>query len=137
VKSTLDRLLDRIGLLQDSCDLDLLLFFSRHPRTLIATDDLAHFVGYDLQRIAHSLDALIAGGVVRRSQNDNHAARMYVLEASGPAGGWLPALLSAAATREGRAAVIASLKGRRSGPTGATALGTARSAPRRLRVANA
>jgi DNA-binding MarR family transcriptional regulator len=138
VKSPIDRLLDRVGILRDPCDLDLLLFFSRHPRTLIATDDLAQFVGYDVQRIARALDALIAGGVVHRSQDDNHAARMYVLDATGPAGGSVLALLSVAATREGRAAVIAGLQARRAaGPTGRGAMVTERSAPRRLRVAHA
>ena len=138
VKSTIERLLDRVTILKNACDLDLLLFFSRHPRTLITSDDLARFVGYDRQRISRSLDALIGGGIVRRSQNDGHAARMYVLETSGPAGGWLlPSLLSTASTREGRAAIIAALAARSTaGPTDARVTGKERVVARRLRVAH-
>lgn len=138
VKSTIERLLDRVSIMRDACDLDLVLFFSRHPRTLITSDDLSRFVGYDRQRIARSLDSLIGGGIVRRSQNDGHAARMYVLETTGPAGGWLPSLLSAASTREGRAAIIAALVARSgAGPTGFRATRKDRVAARQLRVAHA
>jgi hypothetical protein len=142
VKSTIERLLDRVTAITDACDLDLIVFFSRHPRTLIGSEDLARFVGYDLQRIARSLDSLIGAGIVRRSENHTHnhahVARMYTLEGTGPAGGWLPSLLSVASTREGRAAIIAALAGRSpTGPTNARATGTDRVATRRLRVANA
>ena len=118
--------------------LDLVLFFSRHPRTLISSEELARFVGYDRHRTARSLDSLIAGEIVRRSQNDGHAARMYVVETVGPAGGWLPSLLSAASTREGRAAVIGVLATRSaSGQTDVRATDGDRVAARRLRVAHA
>lgn len=136
-KSTIERLLDRVPIIKDACDVDLLLFFGRHPRVLITSEDLAQFVGYDRQRIARSLDSLIAGDVVRRSQNDAHAARMYVLDTTGPAGGWLPSVLSVAATREGRAAINAILVAR-----GTSSRNDPRAAGRRvesrpLRVAHA
>ena len=138
MKSTIERLLDRVAIIRDACDLDLVLFFSRHPRTLITSEELARFVGYDRQRIARSLDSLIAGDIVRRSQNNAHAARMYVLQTTGPAGGWLPSLLSAASTREGRAAIIVALAARSaSGSTDTRATVRERVAPRRLRVAHA
>ena len=138
VKSTIERLLDRVTIVKDACDLDLILFFSRHPRTLITSEDLARFVGYDGQRIARSLDSLIGDGIVRRSQNHGHAARMYVLQTTGPAGGWLPSLLSVAASREGRAAVIAALAARSTtDPTDTRATGKHQVAARRLRVAHA
>ena len=138
VKSMVERLLDRVALLKSPCDLDLVLFFSRHPRVLITTEDLTRFVGYDWQRLARSLDSLIAGGIVRRSQNDGHAARMYVLESAGPAGGWLPSLLSIASTRDGRAAIIAVLVARAAAaPTDTRSLAGKRLATRRLRVAHA
>jgi hypothetical protein len=138
LKSTAERLLDRVAILRDSCDLDLLLFFARHPRTLITTEDLAQFVGYDLQRISRSLDALIAGGIVQRSQNDAHAARMYVLETTGPAGGWLPTLLVLASTREGRATIIAVLAARgMAGASDARSIARPKVGTRRLKVAHA
>ena len=131
MKPTIDRLLDRVGVLKTACDLDLLLFFHRHPRTLLTSEDLAAFVGYDLQQIARSLDTLISGGLMSRSQNRTHAARMYVLkdpDGTGPAGGWLPSLLRLAETRQGRAAVLAALQARDAG--GPTAvIHTVRDAP--------
>jgi hypothetical protein len=137
VKSTVQRLLDRVGVLRNPCDLDLVLFFSRHPRVLITSEDLARFVGYDLQRLARSLDALIAGGIVRRSQNDDHAARMYFLESAGPAGGWLPSLLGIASRREGRAAIIADLATRSAAdPTDTPPVACDAIAARRLRIAH-
>ena len=133
-----EKLLDRVTILRQSCDLDLVLFFARHPRTLVTTEDLARFVGYDLPRISRSLDALIAGGVVQRSQNDAHAARMYVLESTGPNSGWLPSLLAVASTREGRAAVIAVLAARAAGGTNdARSVANPTVPGRRLKVAHA
>jgi len=137
LKSPAERLLDRVAILQNSCDLDLIVFFSRHPRMLITTEDLARFVGYDLQRISRSLDTLIAGSIVRRSQNDARAARMYVLETTGPTGGWLRSLLTLASTREGRATIIAVFAARATGPRGARSVATLKVKTRRLRVAHA
>jgi hypothetical protein len=110
VTSTIDKILDRLPMIQDACDLDLLRFFASHPRCLITSEDLAAYVGYDIQQIARSLDTLIAAGVLSRSQNRTHAARMYVFNRSAPSGGWLPSLLQLVASREGRAAVLAALK---------------------------
>lgn len=118
---TVDRLLERIEILKDTSDLDLLLFFHRHPRVLLAADDLAALVGCDVQQIARSLDALMAAGLLQRSQNHLQSARMYVLDLSGPTGGWVPALMRVASTRAGRAAVIGALKARR-GAGGAQAM---------------
>ena len=49
-------LLHRIGCLRHPCDLDLLLFFSRHPRAYLITERLAQYVGYDLPLVAQSLE---------------------------------------------------------------------------------
>jgi hypothetical protein len=138
VNSTIDRLLDRVTVIKDACDLDLVVFFGRHPRTLLGSEELARFVGYDLQRIARSLDALIGAGIVRRSENHAHVARMYTLETTGLAGGWLPSLLTVASTREGRAAIMAVLVARSpAGPADPRATAPARVGTRRLRVAHA
>lgn len=103
------RLLDRIGMLKSPCDLDLLLFFARHPRTLITSEQLANWLGYQLKQIADSLDVLLEGGLLTRTQNPTRAARMYVFAIRGTSGGWLPSLLEAASTRQGRLALIAAL----------------------------
>ena len=93
-------LLGSIGTLRHPCDLDLLLFFHRHPRSLLTSERLAAYVGYDLNQIARSLDLLAEAGLLERSQNPTHAARMYLLKT--PETGWLGSLLTIASTREGR-----------------------------------
>jgi hypothetical protein len=118
------RLLDRIGLLRDPCDLDLLLFFARHPRTLITSEQIATWLGYELKQIADSLEVLLEGGLLTRTQNPTHVARMYVFAIGGTTGGWLPAILERASTRQGRLAMLEVLSRREStltdGPVAAT-----------------
>ena len=109
-------LLDRIGGVTDACDLDLLLFFHRHPRAVLTSERLALYVGYELSHVAKSLDALITSGLLTRVQRPTASARMYVLRMDSPRGGWLDALLRLVATREGRLAALAALsQGRSSG----------------------
>ena len=98
--------LKRLRGIQHACDLDLLLFFSRHPRALLTSEQLVAYLGYDRDRVAKSLDGLIDAGLLARSQNPSHTARLYVLERSGPLGGALASLLKIAATREGRQLVL-------------------------------
>jgi hypothetical protein len=112
-------LLERLRGIQHACDLDLLLFFSRHPRALLTSEQLVAYLGYDRDRVATSLDGLIAAGLVSRSQNPSHTARLYVLERSGPPGGALASLLKIAATREGRQVVLRLLEPRPDGAPGA------------------
>src|SRR5688572_24662044 len=56
-------LLERIGVLRQPSDLDLLLFFARHPRTLLPSEHLSTIVGYGLKEIAASLDLLVDAGL--------------------------------------------------------------------------
>ena len=108
-------LLDRIGCLEHPGDLDLLLFFYRHPQAFLKSERLAEYVGYDLPQIERSLEILITAGLLRQSPDSTRPARLYVLARnSSPLGGWLSSLLQIAATREGRLAVIHALKQRRS-----------------------
>ena len=109
-------LLESIGTLRHSCDLDLLLFFHRHPRSLLTSERLAAYVGYDLNQIARSLDLLTEAGLLERSQNPTHAARMYLLKT--PETGWLGSLLAIASTREGRRTLLDAMQ-EASGPNAA------------------
>lgn len=111
-------LLDRIGDIRHPCDLDLLVFLARHPCTLMSSEQLAVFLGYEVQRLAASLDTLLAAGLVARTPNVTHAARMFVFQPGGSSPEWLPALLAEASTRSGRLALIRELK-RRSAAAGA------------------
>jgi AcrR family transcriptional regulator len=105
-------LLDRIGSLRHPCDLDLLLFFHRHPRAFLISERLAQYVGYDLPQVAQSLETLITAGLLRRLRDSADPAQLYVLTPGSMLGGWLSSLLRIAATREGRLAVIDALKQR-------------------------
>ncbi|HZU89643.1 MAG TPA: hypothetical protein VE993_10350, partial [Stellaceae bacterium] len=45
------RLLARAPIIRNACDLDLMVFLHRHPRTLLTSEQLAGFVGYSLNDI--------------------------------------------------------------------------------------
>jgi len=98
----LGSLLERIGAIREACDLDLLLFFYRHPRALLTGDQLVAYLGYDRERIEDSIEGLIEAGLLTRSQNPARAARLYVLALDGVPGELLSSLARIAATREGR-----------------------------------
>src|SRR5262249_51177570 len=82
--------------------------FHRHPHALLTSERLAAYVGYDLQQVGRSLDILTDAGLLNRSQNPTHAARMYVLQT--PPSGWLRALIDMASTRDGRRNLLDAMK---------------------------
>lgn len=131
-------LLDRLGVLSHPCDLDLLLFFAKHPRCLLPSESLAAFLGYEARLIAESLDSLLAAGLLARTQTTAHAARLYVLAADSATGESLSAVLNAASTRTGRLALRQALIARASQPRSSSPLApSSRSGPRRLPVRDA
>ena len=73
---SLERLLATAGLTHP-CDLDLVLFFNRHRDSLMTSETLAAFLGYDLTQLAKSLDLLVERRLLLRSQNPAHFARRY------------------------------------------------------------
>ena len=99
-------MLDRIRGIRHACDLDLLLFFYRHPRTLLTGERLVSYLGHDREQVAKSLEGLIEAGLLTRSQNPSHTARLYVLEPDALPGGLLSSFLKVAATRQGRLEVL-------------------------------
>lgn len=104
-------ILDGTGPVCNPCDLDVLLFCSRHSRFLLTSEKLAEYVGYDVKQVGRSLGRLIAAGVLTRSQHTKHEARLYVFIGNQfPPG--LKYLLAYASTREGRATLIGTLKQR-------------------------
>lgn len=98
--------LERISGIRHPCDLDLLLFFYRHPCALLTSERIVEYVGYDRDRVSKSLDGLIDAGLLSRSPNPAHAARLYLLKLQGRPGGPLEPLLHFAATRPGRREVM-------------------------------
>jgi hypothetical protein len=87
--------------LRTPCDLDVVIFFARHPDALMTSEQLALLVGYDLSQVAKSLDLLVEHKVLQRSQNPTHVARLYRFRAEH----WNPRFhdtLKMASTVEGR-----------------------------------
>ena len=101
--------------IQNACDLDLLVFLYRHPRILLTNEQIAAFVGYDMKQVAQSLENFMEQGLLERIQNPMHAARMYFLELGGPQNGGFKTLLELASTRPGRHEVLQILNPSRSG----------------------
>ncbi len=113
----LTRLLERASVIQSACELDLLAFLRRHPRSLLTSEQLAGFVGHNIKDIARALDAFIEAGLLgRTAPRSTHAARMFLLLFDGPQGRPVRALLELASTREGRQAILEALTARESGP---------------------
>ena len=101
------RLLAQTPIIQNACDLDLLVFLHRHPRTLLTSEQVAAFVGYNIKQIAEALEGFIQAGLLERtSQQGTHAARMFLLQVEGPHAGGLSALLQLASSREGRKRIL-------------------------------
>jgi hypothetical protein len=90
------------------------VFFARHPRALLASEQLAAYIGHSLQQIAESLEVLVNLGVLSRTANSTHAARMYVFSADGSPVAAPTSLLEFVSTREGRLAVKRELLSRSS-----------------------
>lgn len=107
-----NRVLDQLDVLRRPSDLDLLIFFARHPRTLLSTEQLSAFLGYGFKEVASSLELLLAVGFLTRTSNRRHSARMYVFVVPAHDGGWLPGLLRLASTRQGRLALIWAIRRR-------------------------
>lgn len=105
--------LARLPYLRHRCDLDLLVFFHRHPRVLLTSERLVALVGYDLKQIAASLETLIAAKVVTRTQHQTTGARMYAFKVFDNDNDPLAPLLRTASGRAGWLAIIRALEGRR------------------------
>ena len=127
-KKDLQRLLACIPVITGPCELDLLVFFYRHPRSILTNEQLAALVGYDTKQIAHAIEAFIGAGLLERTQTSMHAARMYVLAPEGPQLGGFKTLLDLASTRQGRHDTLELLTPGRAGPPSEI------NAKRRLRV---
>jgi hypothetical protein len=107
-------LLESTGI-EHPCDLDLLVFFHRHPRVLLTSEQLAARVGYDLKQVARSLDFLIERGLLSRSQTQTRVARVYLFGPDG-AEASVERLLQLGSTPDGRTALIRLLGERASRP---------------------
>jgi hypothetical protein len=105
-REDLRALLDGLGAIRHRCDVDLLLFFYRHPRALLTADSLVSYLGQDHDRVAKSLDGLIEAGLLTRSQNPARSARLYALNLDSAPGSQLATFLKMTSTRQGRTEVM-------------------------------
>ena len=109
--ANLRSLIERIPSIRHPCDLDVLLFFYRHPASLLTSEQLVSLVGYERKLVASTLDGLIGAGLLSRSLNPSLAARrLYELQTEAAANSGLLALLKIAATRPGRQELIRLLR---------------------------
>ena len=113
------RLLERFDLLRSPCDLDLLVFFARHPLTLLAREQLVLLLGYEPTEITTSLGLLQRAGLLIASEDPTYVAQKYVFAAQNAE--WLPDLLQLASTRQGRLVLMRALRQRSAGETGGPA----------------
>ena len=117
------QLLFRAPVIQNACDLDLMVFLHRHPRTLLTSEQVSALVGYNLREVAKSIDAFIEVGLLERTaQQSMHAARMFVLLLDSPQGAGIRALLELSSTRKGRQRILEALNTRGSPPDAAPEL---------------
>lgn len=105
-RKDIEQLLARTPVISGACELDLLVFLYRHPRTLLTNEQLAAFVGYEMKHVAKSVEAFIEAGLLERTQNSMHAARMYVLVLKGPHSGGIKEILDLASTLQGRRIIL-------------------------------
>jgi hypothetical protein len=98
-----------VRVLRHPCELDLLLFFYRHPRSLLTSDRLAAYVGRDPDQVGRSLDRLAATGLLACSGNLAPAARLYLLNTAESAA--LAPLVEMASNPAGRRCILDALSG--------------------------
>lgn len=105
-------MLDEVRCIRHACDLDLLLFFTRHPSALLAAEQIFARLGCDFQQAAVSLEALVDAGIVKRSRGRTGAVCLYALEAGGLEDAALRSLLRLSATPSGRRNIMRLLESR-------------------------
>jgi hypothetical protein len=123
-RETVLHLLDRVAAIHNRCDLDVLVYLFRHADALLTGEHVAAAVGYDLKRVAGSLDSLVFTGLLKRKRSRTEGPGMYVFAVGRAADGPLASLLQMASTRQGRLQILQALEGRQphKGPVGSADL---------------
>jgi hypothetical protein len=97
--------LSRIGAVQRPCDVDVLLFFATHRRTLMTLEQLAPLLGWRLEDIASGLERLIRAGFVSEFAHPTGPHRLFVCAPAGANDQQLQSFVAFASAREGRLAL--------------------------------
>ena len=78
---------------------------------LLTSEQIALFVGYESSQVARSLEAFIEAGLLERTQNPMHAARLYLLVPEGPQNNnGIRELVEFASDRNRRRAILGALR---------------------------
>ena len=99
--------------IREACEFDLLLFFARHPRVVLSSEQLATYVGHEVRHVARALEVMLGASVLSQGPSPGAAGRMYVLAVDRVAE-WLEPVRRLCATPDGRHALRRLLKERRS-----------------------
>ena len=99
--------------IREACELDLLLFFARHPRVVLSSEQLATYVGHKVEHVERALELMLGASLLKQRLNAGAAGGMYVLAADHVAQ-WLEPVRRLCATPDGRHALRTLLKERRS-----------------------
>lgn len=105
----IQELLSSAGSVRSACDLDLLIFLWRHPRSILTTDRLARLTGTTAAQIGSALDLFLERGLLERALHPSHSARLFVLQLQGPSGEATRRLLRLASDADGRREVLRAL----------------------------
>ena len=82
----------------------------------MTSERLAQVLGYAAPQVRESLDRFIDGGLLARSPNPGHAARLFELVIDGPAETALRRVLTLAVDRKGRGSLLDALSANRPPP---------------------
>jgi hypothetical protein len=99
--------------IREACEFDLLLFFARHPRVVLRTEQIATYVGHEVQHVARALEQMLAASLLKQGLSPGAGGTMYVLAAD-HLKEWLEPVRRLCATPDGRHALRTLLKERQS-----------------------
>lgn len=99
--------------IREACEFDLLLFFLRHPRVVLSSEQLATYVGHEVQHVTRALKLMLDASLLKQGLNPGAAGQMYVLAVDDVAE-WLEPVRRLCATPDGRHGLRTLLKERRS-----------------------
>ena len=97
--------------IREACEFDLLLFFVRHPRVVLRPEQIATYVGHEVERVARALDQMLAASLLKQGLSSGAGGTMYVLAAD-DVREWLEPVRRLCATPDGRHALRTLLKER-------------------------
>lgn len=106
------RLVEAAGI-RETYEFDLLLFFLRHPRVVLSSEQLATYVGHEVQHVARALEVMLGARLLEQGGSPAVAGRMYVLALDHVVERLEP-VRRLCATTDGRHALRTLLKERRS-----------------------